>query len=785
VGDFDRDGTLDLAVTYTGYDFGFYGHQVGIWFGNGDGTFRAGPELTVGTVPYSVKVGDFNGDGIDDLVVANNFSTSVSILLGNGDGTFAPAQNYPVGDGFYSGSPYSVTVGDFNGDGNLDVATANWGTSTNPGHTVSILLGNGDGTFAPALNITVGLHPHDLAVGEFNGDGHLDLAVALSGTASQSSTAGLAILLGNDNGTFAPPTVYPAGASDNGVAVGDFSGDGHLDVAVTSSGAYDDDVRLFLGNGDGTFHAGQIASAGSGAYYITAAVLNGDGHLDLVTANTYVDTVSVLLGDGAGAFRSAPDYVTGGNSRGVVAADFKGDGLPDIAVVNSGTGTVSVLLNNGDGTFQPRQDYRVGSHQNPQTLGIAVGDFNGDGIPDLATVNENPGEISILFGNGDGTFQPAQNIPVAGAYTGITVADLRGNGRTDVLVTTSNQVAILLSNGNGTFQAAQYVDVAGSVPRSIAVGDFNGDGVPDLAVLSFDPYPHGTVTVLLGNGDGTFQESAYFEGAGIAASIAAGDFNGDGRQDLVVANQLSSTDGNLVFFFGNGDGTFRGPQILDLGAIPTFVAVADLNRDKIPDLAVATESNNVAVLAGNGDGTFAPAQFFGVGRYPVSVAVADFNGDGKPDLATANSLGTSDGSFAPTSLGLSVLLNDTREIGHPAPRTSPAAHGWRPAAIASATSRTTANPPLRLARMTDATQPGLPADLSATTRMELAGADQSAFDLRTESRSPVNRADEDLPDLRPEPVPHGLNPGNAVLVWALLGDRAPWDETLATPLRNG
>src|SRR5262249_31221674 len=158
------------------------------------------------------------------------------------------------------------------------------------------LLGNGDGTFAPAENFTVGLHPHDLAVGDFNGDGHLDLAVALSGIASESSTAGLAILLGNGDGTFSGPTIYPAGGGDNGVAVGDFNGDGMLDVAVTASGGYDDDVRLFLGNGDGTFRAGQIASAGSGPYYITAADLNGDGHLDLVTANTYVDTVSVLLG---------------------------------------------------------------------------------------------------------------------------------------------------------------------------------------------------------------------------------------------------------------------------------------------------------------------------------------------------------------------------------------------------------------------------------------------------------------------------------------------------------
>src|SRR5262249_48061067 len=156
----------------------------------------------------------------------------------------------------------------------------------------------------------------------------------------------------------------------------------------------------------------------------------------------------------------------------------------------------------GDGTFQPRQDYPVGSRLYPNPMGLAVGDFNGDGILDLATADYGSGEVSVLLGNGDGTFQHALNIPVGGGLNAIVVADFNGDGRADVAVVDlySQKVSVLLGNGDGTFQPPQQFNVADN-PKYLTVGDFNGDGVPDLAVLSFDPYPNGTVTVLLGNGD--------------------------------------------------------------------------------------------------------------------------------------------------------------------------------------------------------------------------------------------------------------------------------------------
>jgi hypothetical protein len=767
VGDFDRDGTLDLAVTYTGFDFGFFGHQVGIWLGNGDGTFREGTPVTVGTLPYSVKVADFTGNGLDDLAVANTNSNTVSIALGHGDGTFAPAQNFAVGRG-----PYAVTVGDFTGAGHLGVATANYFDNT-----VSVLRGNGDGTFAPAQTIPVGVHPIDVAVGDFNGDGHLDLAVALAGTGSQSNTAGLAILLGQGDGTFSGPTVYPAGSSDAGVVVGDFNGDGIPDVAVTVDGAYDADVRVFLGNGDGTFHAGQYASAGYGPYGITAADLTGNGRLDLVTANASVDTVSVLLGDGTGAFRGAPDYVTGANAIAVAAADFTGNGRPGLAVANQYSQSISILLGNGDGTLQAKQDYPVPGEPH----GVAIGDFNGDGIPDVAAVEGSPEPlVSILLGNSDGTFQPARNIPVPGAFLDLAVADFTGDGHADIALTTDAGVAVLLGNGDGTFQAPRYFSAAGGSARHLAVGDYDGDGTPDLAVLSFDPFPQGTVTILLGNGDGSFRESTHFAAGGIVEAIAAGDFNSDGRQDLVVGNELTYDTGDLVFFFGNGDGTFQAPRTLDIGAIPTSIAVQDLNGDGVPDLAVATKSNNVAVLAGNGDGTFGAAHYFGVGFGPQSIAVADFNGDGRPDLATANYFGTSDGSFAPTSLGVSVLLNDTPDSTGPAAGTSIVPRSLGRTVVARGTGRFLPNPAAPILGAVETIWAGGPAGVPASASATPVRTGQPTTDLQQVGAKPTGFPEGSR---QPSPLkakPRGLSTREPAWASVLFSGRAVMDEALAT-----
>jgi hypothetical protein len=337
-------------------------------------SFSAPVNYAVGQVPFSVAVGDFNGDGRPDLAVANQVGNSVSVLLGNGDGSFQTARNFAAGD-----TPKSVVIGDFNNDGKLDLAVANIVSNT-----VSVLLGNGDGTFQTPQTFATGFFPFSVAVGDFNGDGKPDLAVA------NETGSSVSVLLGNGDGTFQTPQNYFVGFAADSVAVGDFNGDGKPDLAVSGNG-----VSVLLGNGDGTFQTPQNYGAGGGtALSVAVSDLNGDGKSDLAVANNLLPgTVSVLLGNGDGTFQAAHNFAVGADAVSVVVGDFNGDGKPDLAVPNVSQNSVSVLLGNGDGTFQTAHNFAVGA----SPWSVAMGDFNRDGKPDLAIANAAGNSVSVLL----------------------------------------------------------------------------------------------------------------------------------------------------------------------------------------------------------------------------------------------------------------------------------------------------------------------------------------------------------------------------------------------------
>jgi hypothetical protein len=626
VGDFNHDGKLDLVFVAT--------FDVEVLFGNGDGTFGLAQTIlqTNGTINY-LDVRDMNGDGNPDVLVSG--VGRVYMLLGTGQGTFqAPIQLA------YGG--YFVT-GDFNGDGNLDIAM---GEVLN-GTSFVVLLGKGDGTFRDPILVYGNGVP--FAAGDLNGDGKLDLVLNFN-------AATYSVVLGNGDGTFQAPTAVdytpPTGSEAIIPVLVDLNRDGNPDLIIrTQSLATNEDccgITVLQGNGDGTFGARWDFEAGP---YPSLAVnklmavadFDGEGDPDLALGGGILfgqGCVSVLLGDGHGGFHEhLPRYSAGSSAAAappasVATGDFNRDGTADVASVFYGGNQVAVLLGNGKGVLGAAHYYDVGSGPGA----VAVGDFNLDGKLDLVTANHTGNDVTVILGIGDGAFQSPIHTAVGNAPSALAVADFNRDGKPDVAVTNSgsNDVVILLGKGDGTFSNTYSVAVQNG-PNAIAVGDFNRDGNPDLAITNLQSQ---SVTILLGNGDGTFRNVGTLAVTAAPSSIAVGDFNRDGNPDLAVAIGSATTETNAVLVAeGNGDGTFQPWAHWKVGILPSSIAVADFNLDGNPDLVTANSlTSDISVLFGNGDGTFQSATNLGADYFALALAVADFSNDGKPDVVVANPL---------------------------------------------------------------------------------------------------------------------------------------------------
>jgi hypothetical protein len=339
-----------------------------------------------------------------------------------------------------------------------------------------------------------------------------------------------------------------------------------------------------------SFGKADFSSAGGNINVVTAD-FNGDGVLDLATAVYYDSLVRIFVGNGDGTFGAGQTYPVC-NAAALAVGDFNGDGIVDLVVAARGCAQVTLLLGNGDGTFREGGSFDTGGIAGRAPYFIAVGDFNSDGKLDLATANEDGDTISVLLGNGDGTFQAHVDYAIGQDSRGITTGDFNGDGRLDLAVATNdNSVAILLGNGDGTFQPPSVYQLKGTVSHCgysdlhtpyIIAADLNRDGKLDLAV----PNTTGLISVLLGNGDGTFQPAAGYATGGCSVSVAAADFNGDGVLDLVTANYFTE---NLSLLPGNGDGTFRARIDYPAGNGARGFAVGDFNGDGRLDLAVGNQ----------------------------------------------------------------------------------------------------------------------------------------------------------------------------------------------------
>jgi Bacterial Ig-like domain (group 3)/FG-GAP-like repeat/FG-GAP repeat len=414
-------------------------------------------------------------------------------------------------------------------------------------------------------------------------------------------------------------------------------------------------------------------SGGIDAFAVAVADVNGDGKPDIVETNycgiNCTQGAAVLLGNGDGTFQPALTYNSGPYGQSIVVADVNGDGKPDLVVANecdnsgscSGGGLIAVLLGNGDGTFQTARNYYSGG---VYTFSIAAADVNGDGKPDLVVANRGDstgnlnGTVSVLLGNGDGTFQTAVNYVSGGALANsVAVADVNGDGYLDVVVANICQtygggggcsgngpIGVLIGNGDGTFQTAVTYDSGPISPQSVAIADVNGDGKPDIVVAG------DSVAVLLGNGDGTFQTAVnYGSGASGPQSLVIADVNGDGQPDLVVAN--SSLTSVLL---GNGDGTFQTAVNYGSGGDePDSVAVADVNGDGLPDFVVANRTGT----AGQGNGTV--GVLINTGTTPVAATLVSSPNPSNPGQAV-----TFTATVTPQQTGMVSLFDGTTNIGN-------------------------------------------------------------------------------------------------------------------------
>ncbi len=683
-GDFNNDGILDVAVV--SQSCCQPNNMYLMWAkGNGDGTFtyvndvsyswnNGQGQLGYGESARSLIAADLNGDGNLDLVMTTTGggpnNDSVYIFLG--DGKFGFTQNFFSPFGGCSATNGAV-IGDFNHDGKLDLAVTNTACGV---HEVEVMLGNGDGTFQPVASN--GRYPTDtgnpsaIAAGDFNGDGNIDLVVIV-GAGGNPITS----FLGNGDGTFGSPIDSTSVYDPDYLAVGDFNGDGKDDVIVSSdygSGPFD---GVQLSNGDGTFAPPVNYSVLAAPTRLFVADLNGDGHPDWVSISNGSEYFCVGLGSGTGRFLAAVDSTStpgpygSGTTTAIVAADFNQDGNLDYVTVGSDIyyPGMNIFLGDGSGDFAPPVHYSAGS--NPAE--IVAGDFNHDGYPDIAVLDQSDGMVTVLLNQKNGTFGSGVSYAVGAGGGYIQTADFNRDGNPDLIVTNSSDgtVSVLLGNGDGTFQA-QEVSTAQPSATYFAVADFNGDGIPDVAITN---YNGPNISILLGNGDGTFQSPTSFPSElQITCGIAAGDFNNDGKVDLAVCGQLINNgtggDGGVSIFLANSDGSFQAP--VNYPTVPVGLngnpvtfgipRVADLNKDGnldivIPNNNAYTDGVNLgpAILLGKGDGTFTlnPANAAITGTKQQDIALGDFNKDGFPDIAVLNFDGFGD-NFAST---ITMLLS--------------------------------------------------------------------------------------------------------------------------------
>lgn len=546
----------------------------------------------------------------------------------------------------YSSSAAGAALGDTNGDGRPDLILV-----SPTSNVVSVARAFGSAFDGPA-SYTVGRAPLAVAFADLNGDGIGDIVTANSGSNSVS------VLLGTTGGSFDSATSYGVGSSPFSIEIADVNGDGKLDLVTANNAS--GNISIVPGSGDGTFGSASNYPTASGPSATTSADFDSDGKLDIAVTNYNAGTVSLLRGLGSGNFASPINYAVGTEPTSLVASDLNRDGRLDLAVANYGSNNVSVLLQNTNGTFAAAANQSLGNGAGPSS--VTVTDVDHDGISDLVVADTDSDTLSILLGSPDGTYSLTLSPPVADSPMQVIPSDLNRDGRTDLIVAGMGYTGIMYDNaickvGCGVLTSASAI-AAGSAPSSVAAADFNRDGRIDVAVAN---RVSNNVTISLGNGNRTFQSPMAYGVGSAPASLVTGDFNRDGALDVAVANEDAA---NVSVLLSDHVGGFQSAINTSCGANPTALTTADINRDGALDLAVASSaSNSVSILFGNADGTFQSTATYAVGASPSAIVAADFNRDGRTDVAVANAA-SNDVSILLANADATFLRGSTLSVGN-------------------------------------------------------------------------------------------------------------------------
>ncbi len=671
VADFNADGNVDLAAVNDKSD------TVSLRFGNGDGTFDKEtnrPEFDVGVDSEVVRLGDFNGDGVPDLAVTNEDTHDMSVLIGlkgpdrKATGSFHPRRVYPTGF-----RPTDLAVGDFNNDGNEDIAVKL------DGGELTFLFGRGDGTFLIEEQPTVGDNPEAIAWADFNYDGFADVAVANVGSHDVS------VLLGRGDGTFGTQTLYALddALSPRALVAADVNDDGRVDLVTANQQTDDVSVLLGLGNGRFVLHAATVP-VGDSPWAIVADDFDDDGFVDIATANRKGDSVSVLYGAQSGelSFDRQDHGLAGGMSPELLLAGKTGESRY-LATVNRLTHDLTVLTFTPSGrelistevaaslpderTFDARNlpGWEWGSSAEPRLDGdtspttflprsVTTADFNDDGHQDVAMVDDRTHAYFILLGYGDGTFQPPLQFQTLEDPEYI-VADYLDEDEHVDLVTAhdgENQIVIHYGRGDGRFEDGKVHDTLDG-PERIVLWDLDGDGRRDILVGNNDEKK---LSVFLRESDRQFvaKETPLVvadEATAplLYAGIAVGRFDHDEIPD--VASFDRSEDGAIHIVFGNGDGSFRPGKRVEMSddgdekASAEFIAAADLDGNGFDDIVVPDMSADRVWILWNDGGQFTntfhdfrrPKNLGGSADLDIRQAiVADVDADGRLDIAVVD-----------------------------------------------------------------------------------------------------------------------------------------------------